>query len=223
MFENLLPLRAATPEGAGGAGHGSDLVAAAERALGPPDGGCGHGQSSVESRFGPGGYVGAFPPTALTVWCKRFCGLERPQRIFEWSGRSSLRPGGEGGARRAMDLTIPDDAHARQDLVTRLIAAIRRMARVVPGADVLVVTTESPAQLPPDDHPRPGPAEGTMDSGQCLYPIRASGPHPIRLDLQSARRLACPSRGGQPRVHPQRPSPPLDDQLTPEPPFFSSP
>ena len=39
-----------------------------------------------------------------------------------------------GKTRRALDSTILDDAVARQDTVTQLIAAIRRVAREVPGA-----------------------------------------------------------------------------------------
>src|ERR687892_406522 len=39
-----------------------------------------------------------------------------------------------GKSRRALDSTILDDAVATQDTVTQLIGAIRRVARVVPGA-----------------------------------------------------------------------------------------
>ena len=44
-----------------------------------------------------------------------------------------------GKRRRALDSTVLDDAVARQDTVTQLIAAIRRVAREVPGAAELVV------------------------------------------------------------------------------------
>ena len=43
-----------------------------------------------------------------------------------------------GKARRALDSTVLDDAVARQDTVTQLIAAVRRVGRVVPGAAELV-------------------------------------------------------------------------------------
>ena len=39
-----------------------------------------------------------------------------------------------GKTRRALDSTVLDDAVATQDTVTQLIAAIRRVAREVPGA-----------------------------------------------------------------------------------------
>ena len=39
-----------------------------------------------------------------------------------------------GKTRRALDSTVFDDAVATQDTITQLIAAIRRVGRVVPGA-----------------------------------------------------------------------------------------
>ena len=51
-----------------------------------------------------------------------------------------------GKTRRALDSTILDDAVATQDTVTQLIAAIRRVAREVPGA-AEVVTAECGARL----------------------------------------------------------------------------
>jgi hypothetical protein len=43
-----------------------------------------------------------------------------------------------GKTRRALDSTILDDAVARQDTVTQLIAAVRRVGREVPGAGALI-------------------------------------------------------------------------------------
>src|SRR5690606_2403224 len=43
-----------------------------------------------------------------------------------------------GKQRRALDSTILDDAVARQDTVTQLIAQIRRVGREVPGAQDLI-------------------------------------------------------------------------------------
>ena len=45
-----------------------------------------------------------------------------------------------GKQRRALDSTILDDAVARQDTVTQLIAQIRRVGREVPGAKDLIAT-----------------------------------------------------------------------------------
>ena len=44
----------------------------------------------------------------------------------------------QGRTRRALDSTVLNDAVARQDTVTQLIAAIRRVAREVPDAPELI-------------------------------------------------------------------------------------
>ena len=82
-----------------------------------------------------------FHPTALTVWRKRLAASERPQRIFEVVREVIAETGAVAGRqRRALDSTILDDAVARQDTVTQLIAQIRRVGREVSGAQDLVVT-----------------------------------------------------------------------------------
>ncbi len=45
----------------------------------------------------------------------------------------------KGKTKRALDSTLLDDAVATQDTVTQLIAAIRRVRRVVPGAKDVVL------------------------------------------------------------------------------------
>jgi IS5 family transposase len=85
---------------------------------------------------------GSFHATTLTVWRRRLAASDRPQRIFEVVRQVIVETGAvRGKTRRAMDSTILDDAVARQDTITQLIAAIRRVGRDVPGADVLVVST----------------------------------------------------------------------------------
>jgi IS5 family transposase len=82
---------------------------------------------------------GAFHATTLTVWRRRLAASDRPQRIFETVRQVIVETGAvKGKTRRVMDSTILDDAVARQDTITQLIAAIRRVARVVPGADVQI-------------------------------------------------------------------------------------
>ena len=64
---------------------------------------------------------------------------ERPHRIFEVVRQLIVDTGAvQGRNRRALDSTVLDDAVARQDTVTQLIAAVRRVAREVPGAADLV-------------------------------------------------------------------------------------
>lgn len=76
-----------------------------------------------------------FHPSTLTYWRRRLAASERPQRIFD-AVREVIAQTGvlAGKRRRALDSTVLDDAVARQDTVTQLVAQIRRVAREVPGA-----------------------------------------------------------------------------------------
>jgi transposase len=80
-----------------------------------------------------------FHPTALTVWRNRLAASTRPHRIFEAVQEVVAATGVlRGKTRRALDSTVLDDAVARQDTVTQLIAAVRRVWREVPGAADLI-------------------------------------------------------------------------------------
>lgn len=80
-----------------------------------------------------------FHPTTLTYWRRRLAASDRPQRIFEAVREVIAQSGAVAGKqRRALDSTVLDDAVARQDTVTQLIAAIRRVGREVPDAKGLV-------------------------------------------------------------------------------------
>ncbi|MEU0157196.1 transposase, partial [Micromonospora fulviviridis] len=76
-----------------------------------------------------------FHPTTLTVWRSRLRDSDRPDRIFE-AVRQVIAATGvlKGKTRRALDSVVFDDAVATQDTVTQLIAAVRRVRRLVPGA-----------------------------------------------------------------------------------------
>src|SRR5271166_1304673 len=76
-----------------------------------------------------------FDFSVLTYWRTRLRKSEHPERIFD-AVRSVIDATGvlQGKTRRALDSTLLDDAVATQDTVTQLIAAIRRVRRVVPGA-----------------------------------------------------------------------------------------
>lgn len=80
-----------------------------------------------------------FDPSTLTYWRRRLAASDRPQRIFEVV-RDVINEAGAlaGKQRRALDSTILDDAVARQDTVTQLIAQIRRVSREVGGAKELI-------------------------------------------------------------------------------------
>ena len=80
-----------------------------------------------------------FHPSTLTYWRRRLAGSDRPHRIFEVVRELIIETGAvRGRNQRALDSTVLDDAVARQDTVTQLIAAVRRVGRDVPAADVLV-------------------------------------------------------------------------------------
>jgi IS5 family transposase len=79
-----------------------------------------------------------FHPTVLTLWRNKLRASERPERIFD-AVREVIDATGvlKGKVRRALDSTVLDDAVATQDTVTQLVAAIRRVRRLVPAAAAL--------------------------------------------------------------------------------------
>ena len=83
----------------------------------------------------------AFHPSTLTYWRRRLAASARPHRIFEVVRELIIETGAvRGRNRRALDSTVLDDAVARQDTVTQLIAAVRRVGRDVPDAAGLIVS-----------------------------------------------------------------------------------
>jgi IS5 family transposase len=79
-----------------------------------------------------------FHSTVLTLWRNKLRVSDQPERIFD-AVRAVIGETGvlRGKIRRALDSTVLDDAVATQDTVTQLIAAIRRVRRLVPQAAVL--------------------------------------------------------------------------------------
>jgi IS5 family transposase len=82
-----------------------------------------------------------FDFSVLTYWRTRLRKSGRPERIFD-AVRSVIDATGvlKGKTKRALDSTLLDDAVATQDTVTQLIAAIRRVRRVVPGATAVTLS-----------------------------------------------------------------------------------
>jgi hypothetical protein len=76
-----------------------------------------------------------FDPSSLVYWRNRIAKSGRPHRISD-AVKTVIQETGvlKGRRRRAVDSTILADAVATQDTVTQLVAAIRKVARVVPGA-----------------------------------------------------------------------------------------
>jgi len=79
--------------------------------------------------------------STLTYWRRRLAASENPQRIFEVVRQVIAETGAvKTKTRRALDSTVLDDAVARQDTITQLIAQIRRVGREVPGAKELIAS-----------------------------------------------------------------------------------
>src|SRR4030095_3835205 len=92
-----------------------------------------------------------FHPTVLVYWRHRIRGSSQPRRIFE-AVRQVVEQTGvlAGRGRRVLDSTVLADAVATQDTVTQLVAAIRRVRRLVPAARAV--------ELAAHDYHRPGQA-----------------------------------------------------------------
>lgn len=100
----------------------------------------------------------AFHPSVLTYWRRRLAASGRPHRIFDAVTAVITESGAlTGRRRRAVDSTILDDAVARQDTVTQLIAQIRRVGREIPA------TVEFITGLPGHDYSGPGKPDIAWD------------------------------------------------------------
>ena len=97
-----------------------------------------------------------FHPTVLVYWRNRIRTSSRPRRIFE-AVRQVVEATGvlKGRDRRVLDSTVLEDAVATQDTVTQLVAAIRRVRRLVPAAREV--------ELAAHDYDRPGKPQCAWD------------------------------------------------------------
>jgi Transposase domain (DUF772)/Transposase DDE domain len=78
---------------------------------------------------------GGFDPSSLVYWRNRIAKSPRPHRVNDAVRKIVAGTGVlKGRRRRAVDSTILADGVATQDTVTQLVAAVRRVAREVPGA-----------------------------------------------------------------------------------------
>ena len=76
-----------------------------------------------------------FDPSTLVYWRRRIAAPDRPDRVFDAVAEVIAQTGILRGRRkRCVDSTVFDDAVATRDTVTQLMAAMRKVARVVPGA-----------------------------------------------------------------------------------------
>jgi hypothetical protein len=81
----------------------------------------------------------SFDPSTLVYWRRRIAASDRPDRVFDAVARVIADAGMLRGRRkRCVDSTVFDDAVATQDTVTQLVAAMRKVARLVPGARAVI-------------------------------------------------------------------------------------
>jgi hypothetical protein len=93
----------------------------------------------------------SFDPSTLVYWRRRIAASSRPDRVFDAVAAVIAETGILAGRRkRCVDSTVFDDAVATQDTVTQLVAAMRKVARVVPGAAEVI------AAVCALDYSRPG-------------------------------------------------------------------
>jgi Transposase DDE domain/Transposase domain (DUF772) len=105
-----------------------------------------------------------FHPTVLVYWRARLRSSERPRRIFEAVRQVVEQTGAlKGRGRRVLDSTILEDAVATQDTVTQLVAAIRRVRRLVPQAHEV--------ELVAHDYDRPGKPDCAWDDPQAIQAL----------------------------------------------------
>jgi Transposase DDE domain len=117
----------------------------------------------------------------------------RPRRIFD-AVRQVVEATGvlKGRGRRVLDSTILEDAVATQDTVTQLVAAIRRVRRLVPGARQVEVGAH--------DYDRPGKPECAWDDPEATQALVSglvndaltvlAGVADLELDAEQAEAVA---------------------------------
>jgi Transposase DDE domain/Transposase domain (DUF772) len=105
-----------------------------------------------------------FHPTVLVYWRARLRTSDRPRRIFD-AVREVVEATGvlAGRRRRVLDSTILEDAVATQDTVTQLVAAIRRVRRLLPQARAV--------KLGAHDYDRPGKPVCAWDDPQATQAL----------------------------------------------------
>ena len=104
----------------------------------------------------------SFDPSALVYWRKRIAASQRPDRVFDALAEVIAQTGILRGRRkRCVDSTVFDDAVATMDTVSQLVAAVRKVARVVPGAAGVIAAV---CQL---DYSKPGKPDIDWDDPQA--------------------------------------------------------
>jgi hypothetical protein len=139
----------------------------------------------------------SFDPSTLVYWRKRIAKSDRPDRVFGAVAEVIAQTGVLRGRRkRVIDSTVLDDAVATQDTVTQLTAAIRKVARVVPGAAGVIARActldYSKPGKPPIDWDDPQAKENLVSdlvNDALAVLAELTGPGTPRRDEQAADAL----------------------------------
>jgi Transposase DDE domain/Transposase domain (DUF772) len=104
----------------------------------------------------------SFDPSTLVYWRKRIAASDHPDRVFDAVTQVVAETGILRGRRkRCVDSTVFDDAVATQDTVTQLVAAMRKVARLVPGAKSVI------ERVTRRDYSKPGKPDIDWDDPQA--------------------------------------------------------
>ena len=136
----------------------------------------------------------SFDPSTLVYWRKRIAESERPHRVFDAVAEVVAETGVLRGRRkRCVDSTVFDDAVATQDTVTQLVAAMRKVVRVVPGAATVITRVcrcdYSKPGKPQIDWDDPEAKQALVSDLVCDARGRCWPNSPVRMGLSARTRL----------------------------------
>jgi hypothetical protein len=133
----------------------------------------------------------SFDPSTLVYWRKRIAQSGRPDRVFGAVAEVMAATGILRGRRkRCVDSTVFDDAVATQDTVTQLVAAIRKVARVVPGAAAVI------SRVCRLDYSRPGKPPIDWDDPQARQDLVSDLVNDAAAVLDALAGRDAPERDG---------------------------
>ena len=131
----------------------------------------------------------SFDPSTLVYWRKRIAKSDRPDRVFDAVAEVIAQAGIlQGRRRRCVDSTVFDDAVATMDTVSQLVAAMRRVARVVPGAGEVIAAV---CEL---DYSRPGKPGIDWDDPQAKQDLVSDLVNDALAVLEELTGPAAPER-----------------------------
>src|SRR5258708_3749897 len=132
----------------------------------------------------------SFDPSTLVYWRKRIAASDRPDRVFDAVAQVIAETGIlRGRRRRCVDSTVFDDAVATMDTVSQLVAAMRKVARVVPGAGEVI------ARVCRLDYSKPGKPDIDWDDPQARQDLVSDLVNDALAGLAGLAGPGSPQRG----------------------------